>query len=371
MIKIIINKLNSKIKKDEFGPEKALEIYNPKSGMRGFLVIDNRKRGIGKGGIRMTPSVTIGEVAALARVMTWKTAIADIPFGGAKAGIVADDRMISKEKKDEIIREYAKAIKEFCPSEYVAAPDINTGEHEMEVFSKAIGSRKACTGKPEKLGGIPHELGSTGFGVYHSTLVALKYLKKNPKKLTFAIEGFGNVGMFAAKFLSEYGLKFIAVSDSKGCLFRKEGIDYENLVNIKRKTGSVINYSGIKKESKEIIKMDADILITAAIPDVIKINDVNKVKAKLIVEGSNIPMSMGVEEALHKKGILVIPDFVANAGGVISSYVEYTNGTKKEMFRLVEEKIKKNTDLVLKNAFKSRIKPRDAALEIAKARVRE
>ncbi len=296
--------------------------------------------------------------------------MSDLPFGGGKSGIIADDKLISKEKKDELIQAFAEAIKDYCPGKYIAAPDINTAEHEMEIFSKAIGNKKACTGKPEKLGGIPHELGSTGFGISHSTLIALKYLKKNPKKTTFAVEGFGNVGMFAAKFLSEAGLKFTAVSDSKGCLFRKEGIDYDKLVQIKKKTGSVNNYPGNKQVCEQIIAADADVLVTAAIPDVIKIGDVNKVKAKLIVQGSNIPMTNEVEEMLHKKGILVIPDFVANAGGVISSYVEYINGTKQKMFKLVEEKIKKNTSLVLQNAFKKKISPRHAALEIAKARVR-
>ena len=356
---------------DEVGPEKILEVYDPKAGLHGYLVLDNLNRGTGKGGIRMTSTVTVEEVAALARIMTWKTALADLPFGGAKAGIVADDRQVSLQKKDEIVRAFAESIKEYCPSKYIAAPDINTAEHEMEVFSKSIGSKKACTGKPEKLGGIPHELGSAGFGVYHATMVALKYLKKDPKKLSFAIEGFGNVGGFAAKFLSEAGLKFVAVSDSKGCLFRREGIDYDKLVKVKEKTGSVNNYPGNKQVCEQIIATDADILITAAIPDVIKIGDVNKVKAKLIVEGSNIPMKMEVEEMLHKKGILVIPDFVANAGGVISSYVEYINGSKQKMFKLVQEKITKNTDLVLKYAIKKKIKPRDAAVKIAKSRLQE
>lgn len=356
---------------DEFGPEKVLEVYNPKVNMRGFLVIDSTALGVSKGGIRMTSTVTAEEVAALARVMTWKTSLADLPFGGGKSGIIADDRLISKGKKDEIIEAFAEAIKEYCPSKYVAAPDINTAEHEMEVFSKAIGNKKACTGKPEKLGGIPHEFGSTGFGVYHATLIALKYLKKDPKKTTFAVEGFGNVGMFAAKFLSEARLKFLAVSDSKGCLFRKEGIDYDKLFEIKKKTGSVTNYPGNKQVCEQIIATDADVLITAAIPNVIKIGDVNNIKAKLIVQGSNIPMTLEVEQMLHKKNILVIPDFVANAGGVISSYVEYIGGTKQKMFKLVQEKITKNTDLVLKNSFKKKIMPREAAVEIAKARVRE
>ena len=359
------------IEHDEFGPEKVLQVYNPKIGMHGFLVLDNLSLGPGKGGIRMTATVTAEEVAKLARIMTWKTALADLPFGGGKAGIIADDKQISKEKKNEIIIAFAEALKELCPSKYIGAPDINTGEHEMEVFSRAIGSKKACTGKPEKLGGLPHELGSTGFGISKAALVALKFLKKDPRKMTFAVEGFGNVGSFTAKYLTQAGLKLIAVSDSQGCLFVKDGINFEKLSSIKRKTGSVMNYPGSKKTCEQIIQADVNILVTAAIPDVIKIGDVNNVKAKLIVQGSNIPMKEEVEEMFHKKNVLVIPDFVANAGGVISSYVEYINGSKQKMFKLVNEKITKNTNLVLKNAAKLKVKPRDAALEIAKARVRK
>ncbi|MEK6862809.1 MAG: Glu/Leu/Phe/Val dehydrogenase [Nanoarchaeota archaeon] len=356
---------------DEFGPEKVLQVYNPKVGMHGYLVLDNLSLGPSKGGIRMTPTVTVEEVASLARIMTWKTALANLPFGGGKAGIVADDKQISKEKKDEIIKAFAEALKELCPSKYIGAPDINTGEHEMEVFSKAIGSKKACTGKPEKLGGIPHELGSTGFGISKATLVALKFLKKDSRKMTFAVEGFGNVGSFAAKFLIKEGMKLVAVSDSKGCLYVKNGIDFDKLSYIKQKTGSVINYSGDKKPCGQIIQVDADVLITAAVPDLIKIGDVDKVKAKIIVEGSNIPMKEEVEEMFNKKNVLVIPDFVANAGGVISSYVEYINGSKQKMFKMVEEKITRNTELILKQSGKLKIKPRDVALEIAKARVRK
>jgi len=355
---------------DEFGPEKVLKVYNPKIGLHGYLTLDNLSLGPAKGGIRMTSTVSEEEVAALARIMTWKCSMADLPFGGGKSGIIADDRLITKEKKDELIKAFAEAIKDYCPGKYIAAPDINTAEHEMEIFSKAIGSKKACTGKPEKLNGIPHELGSTGFGISHATLIALKYLKKDPKKTTFAVEGFGNVGMFAAKYLIEAGLKFVAVSDSKGCLFKKDGIDYDKLVQVKKKTGSVNNYLGSRQVCEQIIATDVDILVTAAIPNVIKIGDVNKVKAKLIVQGSNIPMTYEVEEMLHKKGILVIPDFVANAGGVISSYVEYIGGTKQKMFKLVKEKIIKNTNLVLSNSFKKKISPRQTALEIAQQRVR-
>ncbi len=351
---------------DKFGPEKILEVYDNKIRMHGFLVIDNTSLGIGKGGIRMTSNVTVEEIASLARTMTWKNALVELPFGGAKAGIILDKNH-SLKQKEELIRSFANAIKEYVPNIYIAGPDMNTTEHEMEIFSKTLKNKNACTGKPEKLNGLPHELGSTGFGVCHATLVALKHLNKNPSHMTFAVEGFGNVGFFASKFLIENGLKLVAVSDSKGVLYEKDGINFEKLKKIKEKTGSVVNYGN--KTNKKIFEVDGDILITAAIPNLIKKEDVNKVRNKIIVEGSNIPMTPEVEELLYKKKILVIPDFVANAGGVISSYVEYIGGNKEKMFKLVREKITKNTELILNESLKRKTKLRDVALEIAKKRI--
>ena len=360
---------------DGFGPDKIFEVYNPKVGMRGFVVIDNTALGPGKGGIRMTPTVSVEEVSKLARAMTWKNALADLPFGGAKAGIIADDRQISPEKKKEIIQAFSEAIKAVCPKYYVAGPDMNMGEEDMRVFVQANGNFNSATGKPadmcEKKGvcGIPHEFGSTGFGIFHSTLVALNHMGADLKKMTVAIEGFGNVGVFAAKFFSEAGAKLVAVSDSKGVVYKKEGIDFKKLDQAKKKQGTVTAYPGRVLPAKEIVGVQADILITAAIPDLVTHTNVGQIKAKLVVEGSNIPMTADLEQNLHEKKVMVIPDFVANAGGVISSYAEYMGKSPQDMFKLVKEKIMKNTDIVLKHSESQGIKPRDAALEIAMDRV--
>src|SRR3990167_6948927 len=277
---------------DNFGPERIIKLYNPILGVKAVLCIDNTKLGPGKGGIRMTETVSEEEVSRLARAMTWKNALAELPFGGAKSGIILDSKKLSREKKKEIVEWFSKALKIVIPELYVAGPDMYMAEEEMEWFAKANGDMKSCTGKPKHLGGLPHELGSTGFGVYHATLTALKFLNKDVKKTTIAIEGFGNVGVFAFKFLSEAGARIVAVSDSKGTVYRKEGIDFNELEEVKQETGSVINYKGGKiLKNHEIVNIDADILITAAIPDLIKSDDVNKMKFKLIVEGSNIPMS--------------------------------------------------------------------------------
>jgi len=357
---------------DEFGPEKILSVYHPKTGMRGMLVIDSTAFGPGKGGIRMTPTVTVYEVMKLARVMTWKCAIAELPFGGAKSGIVADSKQCSKKEKLDFIRAFAEAVKPVCPSQYVAAPDMYTGEEEMAVFSRVIGSKKACTGKPKSMGGIPHELGSTGFGVAVAAEVAANHVL-DLESTSIAIEGFGNVGSFTAKFLHEKGARIVAVSDSQGVIYNKSGLDFNKLEEVKKKTGSVINYRpGTVLPNHEIIRMDVDMLIPAAVPDLIKHGDVNVIKAKIIVEGSNITMEQDVEEMLHKRGILVVPDFVANAGGVISSYAEYIGKSERFMFKLVEEKIRKNTKMVLEHAKKlNNCPPRRCALDIAKDRLRK
>jgi len=234
---------------DEWGPEKVLQVYDPQSKTQGILVIDNTALGPGKGGIRMTPTVSVEEVFRLARTMTWKCAMAELPFGGAKSGIIANPKKISKEEKLELIRAFAVALKPVSPSQYVAAPDINTGEQEMATYALANGSLKSCTGKPahmcvrpgEKCG-IPHEYGSTGYGVFHATRVAAEHISINLKKATIAIDGFGNVGSFLAKYISEFGAKVVAVSDSKGCVYNPDGLDYGKLKKVKEEARSVVNY---------------------------------------------------------------------------------------------------------------------------------
>ncbi|HHT9121118.1 MAG TPA: Glu/Leu/Phe/Val family dehydrogenase [Candidatus Hypogeohydataceae bacterium YC41] len=364
---------------DEFGPEKVLEVYDPVMGMHGFLVIDNTALGPGKGGIRMTSSVTVQEVFRLARTMTWKNALAKIPFGGAKSGIVAEPREITAETRKALIQSFARAIKPLSPSLYIAGPDVGTGQEDMRWYAEANGSLKSCTGKPAEMCvkpgeecGIPHEFGSTGFGVVHSAAETISFLGLNIKDITVAIEGFGNVGSFVARHISVLGARVVAVSDRKGTVYNEAGLEIETLIKRKEATGSVTNYKpGTVLPTKELFELKVDILIPAALSDVITSENVNKIKARLIVEGSNIPMTPNMEEILHKKGILVVPDLVANAGGVISSYAEYRGYNPKKMFEMVERKIKNNTRTVLEHARSKGIKPRDAAMEIAVERVRK
>ncbi len=356
------------IEKDEFGPEKILDVSDADTGMHGFLVIDNTVLGPGKGGIRMTSNVNAEEVFRLARTMTWKCALAELPFGGAKSGLIIE-KGISLDEKKKKIEAFSRALKPVCPSKYIAAPDINCGEQEMKWFAEANGSMESCTGKPADMGGLPHELGSTGFGVAHSADVASQMLGAGK---TVAIQGFGNVGQFAAKFLAEMRYSIVAVSDSKGCIYNSDGLDVEKLIEIKENTGSVVNYNdGEIFDGDRVFELDTDIIIPAAIADVINKDNADKIKAKIIVEGANISITDSAKDILHLSGVFVVPDMIANAGGVISSYVEHIGGNADEMFKMIEEKVRKNTKLIIEHAQTKGIKPHDAGIEIAKKRIME
>ncbi|PIS39206.1 MAG: Glu/Leu/Phe/Val dehydrogenase [Candidatus Nealsonbacteria bacterium CG08_land_8_20_14_0_20_38_20] len=367
---------------DEFGPEYVLKVYDPKIGMEGFLVIDSTALGPGKGGIRMTANVTTEEVFRLARTMTWKNALAELPFGGAKAGIKWQGGPDGLKK--QFIQSFARAIKIFIPQKYIAGPDVNTGEKEMQWFVEATKNWRSATGKPEtfcleiygkpgqKKCGIPHEFGSTGFGVAQSTKIASEIMGLDIKKATVAIHGFGNVGTFAYRYLTQMGAKIIALVDLSAAIYDKDGFD-EKLVErqIKDKKPLADYPKGKRIRAQDFWGLPVDILIPASVTDVINEKNKNKIKAKIIVEAGNIPMSEKIEKELFKKGIIIVPDFLANAGGVISSYSEYRGYHPAKMFETVEKKIKKNAGLVLNEALKEKRNPREVALEIAKKRVRE
>jgi glutamate dehydrogenase/leucine dehydrogenase len=365
------------IEYDEFGPEKLLSVYDAKTGMKGIVVIDNTAIGPGKGGIRMTPTVDEQEVWRLARTMTWKCALAEIPFGGAKAGLIADSKKIGPEKKKDLVEAFSRAIKAVCPELYVAAPDMYLGEQEMAWFAEANGDENSCTGKPASMGGLPHTGGGVGYGVFHAAKVASEFIGLEVANASFAMEGFGTLGKSAAKYFTEAGARFVGVSDSRGTVHHSNGLDYDTLISLKAERASVVEYAKHheadtcdKMECDHILDVEADILITAAKPDLIKYADIDRLHFKLIVEGSNLPMSFSTENLCHKKGILVVPDFVANAGGVINSYVEYMGGTEDQVFEIVEEKVVKNTRLVLENATREGKLPRKSALKLAEERVR-
>ncbi len=363
---------------DDIGPEKIVEMYDPTTGMRGFTVIDNTARGPAKGGIRMTPTVDVKEVFRLARAMTFKNALADLPFGGGKSGIIYN-KETDAEKKEKFIQAFARSLRNIVPAEYIAGPDINTTEKEMKTFVEAHGNFNSATGKPKdyckvingkKICGLPHELGSTGFGVSYATQVALKHANIPIEGAKIAIEGFGNVGSFTFKHLEEAGAKIVAISDSKGCLYNENGLSFKEIEQVKSSKGTVTAGKGRILPSHKLFELPVNVLIPGALPDVITRQNMNTVQAKIIVEAANIPIPLDIEEEMSKKH-LIVPDFVANAGGVISSYVEYIGKDEKFMRSTVKNKILKNTDLVLRRASEQQTSPRTAATNIAKERVFE
>jgi len=378
------NMNNNKILKDKFGPEYILEVYDSKVGMNGFLVIDNTVLGPGKGGIRMTENVNVEEVFRLARVMTFKNALAEIPFGGAKAGIIWSGG--SPELKKQFIQSFARKIKFLIPDKYIAGPDVNSGEKEMQWFAEAIGNWKSSTGKPknfccklpDKNGelkeccGLPHEYGSTGFGVAQATQIAIKLKGLDIKKTKIAIHGFGNVGTFSCRFLTQMGAKIVALSDLSATIFEKDGFDceiIEKIINDKKNLSEYPN--GQRISSEDFWSLPVDVLIPASVTDVINEKNKDKIKTKIIIEAGNIPMSEKIERDLFEKGILIVPDSIANAGGVISSYCECKGCYSEEMFKVIEEKIARNVNLILEESLKENKNPRDIAFRIAQERIEE
>lgn len=359
-------------KMDEFGPEYVVKVFDSKIGLEGILVVDNTILGPGKGGIRMTSDVSEEEVRRLARAMTWKNALAGIPFGGAKAGIVW--RGGTEEEKKIIMQGFAKAIRPFLLSKYIAGPDVNTGEKEMSWFVESVGECDSATGKPTNVCngiGLPHELGSTGFGVVQSTKSAIEAMGLDIKGLNVSIHGFGNVGTFAYKFLTDIGAIVIAIADKDGVIFSKNGFERQLIEKLIDNRKSVIEYEGKAEKitMSDFWKVPVDILIPASVTDVINETNKNDINAKLIVEAGNIPMRENIEDELFKKGIMFVPDFVANAGGVISSCAEYKRRSPEKMFEMVEEKIKKSTKEVIEKSLLAKINPRIVAMDLAKIKL--
>lgn len=362
---------------DEWGPEKVLQVYDPDTGMKGVLVIDNTSKGPGKGGIRFAPSVTPLEVFRLARTMTWKCAASGLPFGGAKGGIIADPNKVDRVSW---MKSFAKMIRPYCPSQYIAATDVGTTELDMAIFAHEIGDMRACTGKPSELGGIPHELGTTGYGVSVALQTAfdilkeLKIIQLSKSQTRVVIQGFGNVGSFAARFLDQNGIKVVGVSDVSGFIYSKDknGLNIPKLMKDmkgKVKLSDLKDYEYDLRDKDEIFEINLDIFIPAAMGGVINNKTAPKLLGngvKMVVEAANIPTTVDACEYLYKNKIWIIPDFLANAGGVIGSFVEYQGRTEKEAFDLIEYKITKNIKEVLAEAIMKEENPRKIATELSK-----
>ena len=355
---------------DEFGPEKIVYIHEPRCGLRGIVVIDNSSIGPAIGGIRMTPTVNTEEVFRLARAMTWKNALAGIPHGGGKAGIIADASKITLEEKETLIRQFARGFENL--NQYIPGPDMGTDETCMAWVRDEI---RRSVGLSSVLGGIPlDQVGATGYGLAVCAESAQAFVDFPLRGARVSIQGFGNVGQHAARYLAEpkRGAKIVAATDIDGTIFNPEGLDVERLCKHMQNREGVTAYGdGEVLDRDAFIDIECDIFVPAAQPDVITEHNANDLKCKLILQGANIPATAEAEQIIHERGIISVPDFVANAGGVICGSVEYRGGTKTGAFAEIEEKIKENTADVLTLAKTENLNPRDAALRLARDRVRE
>jgi glutamate dehydrogenase (NAD(P)+) len=352
---------------DELGPIKIVHIYDPKSGLKAVVAIDNVARGPSIGGIRMAPDVSAQEAFRLARAMTMKNSAANLPHGGGKSVIFGDPKM-DLAKKEILIRAFARGIRDLV--EYIPGPDMGTDERCMAWIKDEIGR---AVGLPPEIGGIPlDEIGATGLGLKASVEAALKYCDFDLKGARVVIQGFGSVGKHAARFLGEKGTVLVAASDSRGTIFNPKGIDVARLIAFKDSRKSVVDYpDGQKLDADGAIDIDCEIWIPAARPDVIRKDNVARLKTKLVPQGANIPFTYEAERILHKAGTLVLPDFIANAGGVICASVEYHGGTQSQALQTIEEKIFSNTEEVLANANNNGTLPRQAAIALAEARIKK
>ncbi|WDF66448.1 Glu/Leu/Phe/Val family dehydrogenase [Flavobacterium sp. KACC 22763] len=352
----------------------------------GYRVIHNTALGPSKGGIRYDTAVNLDEVKALAAWMTWKSAVTGIPFGGAKGGIICDPRNHSKTELEKITRAYTKALSDiFGPEKDVPAPDMGTGPDEMgwlmDEFSILHGRpiHAVVTGKHLHSGGSLGRVEATGRGVSIITLLALEKLKIRPARATAAIQGFGNVGLHSALFLHEKGVKIVAVSDVSEAFYNPNGINIPELIlyyNLNNKTiKGYPNSVAIKHE--DLLLLDVDVLIPAAKEDVITQKNAGDIQARIIIEGANGPVASDADQILHDKNILVVPDILANAGGVTVSYFEWLQNSLLESWRIsqinkrLEDILEKGFETVFRVAVKHNVTPRIAAYIIALKKVAE
>ncbi len=324
----------------------------------GYRVIHSNILGPSKGGIRFDPGVNIDEVKALAAWMTWKCAVVDIPYGGAKGGIKCNPREMSSGEIERLMRAYTLSMIEiFGPDRDIPAPDMGTGPREMawlmDEFSRTQGMtiNSVVTGKPLVLGGSLGRTEATGRGVMVSALAAMEKLQINPYKATCAVQGFGNVGSFAALLLEERGVKVVAISDLSGAYYNEQGININEAIEYRNgNNGSLEGYKGAEKISgEEILELEVDVLVPAATEDVINSGNADKINAKLIVEGANGPTSAKADTIINDKGIMVTPDILANAGGVTVSYFEWVQN--RLGYKWTGERVNRRSDRIMKDAF--------------------
>jgi len=349
---------------DELGPAKVV-FLRPFPGVEAVVVIDNVALGQAIGGTRMRPDITVSEVARLARAMTIKNAVAGLPHGGGKSGIAAPADLAPADH-ERVMRAFARAIAQL--TDYVPGPDMGTSETSMAYVHDEIGR---AVGLPTVLGGVPlDELGATGYGlaVCADVLSEAKVLDLAGARVV--IQGFGAVGSHAARALGERGAMVIAVSDTGGATWDPDGLDIAALVAHKRAGHSVAGFpAGRSVPAADILALDCEILVPAAQPDVVTSDNVGKISARVILQGANIPVTSDAEAELHDRGVLCVPDVVANSGGVICAAAEYRGAGRVEAFAEINEKIRAATAELIDRTRHGTLTPRAAAIAMAQERL--
>ena len=352
---------------DDLGPAKILHIQEPAIGLKGIVVVDNTAAGPAIGGLRMIPDGSLEECARLARAMSLKNAAAGLAHGGGKSVLCADPKL-PVAQKEELIRAMACALAD-C-RDYIIGPDMGTDETCMGWIHDEIGR---AVGLPRELGGIPlDEIGATAWGIRHCVEVAAEYADLELDGARVVIQGYGNVGRPAARFLSEVGCSIVAVADSGGAIGSDSGLDIAQLDALKAEGRSVAEHPGGKPlTTEELIEVDCEIFVPAARPDVIHAGNVDRLRARLVASGANIATTLEAEQRLHERGVINVPDFIANAGGVICAAMEYHGSTEAAVFDAISERVGKNTRHVLEASLSQGTPPREAATQLSVERIRK
>jgi glutamate dehydrogenase (NAD(P)+) len=349
----------------------------------GFRVQHNVSRGPAKGGLRYHPNVTLDEVKALAAWMTWKTATVNLPYGGAKGGIVCDPKRMSKGELERMTRRYAAEIQPIIgPEVDIPAPDVYTDSQTMawimDTYAMTVGHAApgVVTGKPVSIGGSEGRMDATGRGVLYVVEEACKVKKINLRGATVAIQGFGNVGSAVARLFAEKKAKIVAISDSRGGVHNPRGIDPLRALRYKERSGTVVGMPGASRISNdELLALKCDILVPAALENAITLHNADQIKAKIVAEAGNGPTTPHADEILSRKGVFVVPDILANAGGVTVSYFEWAQDLQGFFWQVQE--VNSKLEFVMRRAFndvhetmrKFHVYPRAAAYILAVGRV--
>jgi glutamate dehydrogenase (NAD(P)+) len=351
---------------DELGPKSIVHVHEPAIGLKAILVVDNVAAGPSIGGLRMAPDVSLEECVRLARAMTFKNAAAALPHGGGKSVIFGDPAM-EPARKEALVRAFARAIEPIV--DYIVGPDMGTNETAMAWVHDEIGR---AVGLPREIGGIPlDEIGATGHGLAAAAEVAAPHAKLAIEGARVAVQGFGSVGKHAARLLAERGAVLVAAADSRGTIHDPAGLDVAALTALKDRGRPLAEAGrGQVLDRDAIVGIDCDIWISAARPDVIRADNVGRLQARLVLQGANIGVTEEAERTLHQRGVVCVPDFIGNAGGVICAAVEYHGGSQAQALERIGDSIRTNTAEVLERAAAGGTTPRRAAVAMAEARVR-